>query len=62
MRFDEHPTWQMLENGKSYFKYLVKSSDDIEIALTAETALHSLHSLQLALENQLIEKFGGSDE
>ena len=62
MRFDEHPTWKMLENGKAYFKYLIKSSDDIEIALTAEAALHSLHRLQLALENDLIEKFGGPDE
>jgi hypothetical protein len=62
MRFDEHPTWRMLEEGKNYFRFLVETSPDVEIVLTAEAAVHSLHRLQLQVENNLIEKFGGPED
>jgi hypothetical protein len=62
MRFDEHPTWRMLEEGKNYFRFLVDSNPNIEVVLTAEAAVNSLHSLQLQVENNLIEESGRSDD
>lgn len=62
MRFNEHPTWRMLEDGKNYFRFLAESSVDFEVSITAETALQSLHSLQMEVENQLITDSRDSDE
>lgn len=57
MRFDEHPTWQMLESGKSYFKKLANAASDEdyhELADLSIVSFQSLLNLQLALENQLM--------
>jgi hypothetical protein len=62
MRFDEHPTWRMLEDGKNYFKYLAGSSFDLEISKISTEAFSALCSLQLQLENNLIEKLGDSED
>jgi hypothetical protein len=62
MHFNEHPTWRMLEEGKNYFKFLAQSSNDVEIVLVADSAIQSLHSLQLEVENQLITDSRDSDE
>jgi hypothetical protein len=62
MHFNEHPTWRMLEDGKNYFKFLAQSSADVEIVLVADSAIQSLHSLQLEVENQLITDSRDSDE
>lgn len=62
MRFDKHPTWRMLEEGKNYFRFLVETHTNLEVVLTAKSAINSLHSLQLQVENNLIEELGSSDD
>ena len=62
MRFDDHPTWRMLEDGKNYFEYLASSSFDLEISEISTEAFSALCSLQLQLENNLIEKLGDSED
>lgn len=62
MHFSEHPTWKMLEEGKNYFRFLIENNNNIEIALTAESAMMSLHALQLEVESQLITDSRDTDE
>ena len=61
MHFSEHPTWNMLETGKKYFKYLEETSSNEEICLTARAAMISLQSLQLEVEDRILLE-GGDDE
>jgi hypothetical protein len=64
MRFEEHPTWQMLEEGKNYFKSLasaVNETEQPELFDISVVSFQSLFSLQLALEDQLILK-GEADD
>jgi len=58
MRFEDHPTWQMLENGKQYFKFLEETALSAELVAIARQSIRSLYSLQLEVENQLINQEG----
>jgi hypothetical protein len=53
----------MLEEGKSYFRFLAETNvTNLEIVITAETAVNSLHRLQLQLEDTLIEESSSLDD
>lgn len=56
MRFEEHPTWRMLEEGKQYFKFLEETTFSAELALTARQAMQSLYSLQLEIESKITDQ------
>jgi hypothetical protein len=59
MRFDEHPTWRMLEEGKKSLKWLATSNSiDHDVFKIIVTATSSLINLQIELENQIIEEMG----
>jgi hypothetical protein len=62
MRFEEHPTWRMLEEGKNYFRYLAETATSFDLAEVASDASNSLHSLQIEVENQLITDSRDTDE
>lgn len=55
MRFDDHPTWRMLETGMKSLRVVRDNADTNNVRMIAETAISSLYSLQLELENILID-------
>jgi hypothetical protein len=62
MRFSEHPTWRMLEEGKQYLSLLAGSVIDVEVSTTIVYAMNSLHALQIELEDQLITDLRDENE
>lgn len=62
MRFSEHPTWRMLEEGKQYLSLLAGNVMDIEASTAIVYAMNSLHSIQIELEDQLITDLRDENE
>ena len=59
-KFEEHPTWKMLESGMKSLRLLKENTDSAQVSAIAHEAMCALYSLQLALEDQLNDV--GSDE
>ena len=62
MRFSKHPTWRMLEEGKECLKLLWDTALSADVTTAIEQGLRSLHSLQTAVEDELVSNLGDSDE
>lgn len=61
MRYDKHPTWQMLEKSKQDFKTAINDIPSYHpLYKTAQQAHDAIVKLQLELESKLLKEM--SDE
>lgn len=55
-KFEHNPTWQMLESGIKQMRLLNENTTSAQVAAIAHEAMCSLYSLQLALEDKIVNK------